>query len=106
MACIAVLDHNQQENERARRFVKRSEGQSLVRRALAYWVIKNAVARMLPIRAGAPASPALPPRTSTYIPDTLPPSEVHGCTFDDPLPRSPGTLVFTRLWAERQEWTP
>lgn len=89
MARLAVYDHNQKETEQPRRFVKRSAGQSLVRRCLAYWIIENAVLRMIPPREVRPVREVV--AVKTFIPQEMPPVEVNGCRFDDPMknPRQP-----------------
>lgn len=105
MAKIAFLDHNQAETDRPRRFEKRSVGQSLVRRALAYWVVRNVLAKMHPpvTRQSPVISANLPALHPNYIPATLPPAEVFGITFADPVKRPGSLLGFTRCWANNQE---
>lgn len=88
MSRVAVLDHNQRETDQPRRFLKRSVGQNLVRRALAYWVVKNAVLQMLPpheIRARA--------LNRSVFTGPLPPAELPGIYFEDPVKRDRMSLL-------------
>lgn len=104
MANIAVLESHQSDTDLPTGGrIKRSAGYSLVNRGEAYWVKKPVLLKRLAARPTSAPNLATPALRSPYIPDELPPAEVHGCTFEDPVERKPGTLVFTRLWAERQE---
>jgi hypothetical protein len=80
VARIAVLIHDQRETDRPRHYVKRSAGQNLVKRALAVWVVKNRVLRMLPPRQGL----QLPVEPKFYLPEKLPPIELPGLRWEDP----------------------
>ena len=91
MPHIAVLDYQQAETEQPRRFVGRSAGQNLVRRALAYWIVKNAVLRMI--------SPDEIRRLSERLaipPAKYPPVEVPNTKFEDP--RNKGKSAPQTFW--------
>jgi hypothetical protein len=83
MARIAVLAPHQTENDQPYRFVKRSAGQSLVRRCLAYWIIENAILRMVPEREARPAKEVIVKQP--FIPEKMPPGEIGGLVFEDPI---------------------
>lgn len=81
MAQIAVLDHKQRDNDRARRSVNRSGAKRLVARGIACW-ISATIIRIVPpdeLRARYLAAQTL---STPWEPIELP-----GLTFQDPLIR-------------------
>ena len=97
MAHIAVLDYHQKETDKPLRFVARSAGILLVRRALAYWVIKNAVARMF-----APDEIARLSEQLATPPAHYPPIEVPNTKFVED-PRMKGKSYPQTFWEWRWE---
>jgi hypothetical protein len=66
--------------------LKRSIAHSLVRRALAVWVVKNVTLQYLAIRE-TPSnflSERLPYPSRPYIPEKLPPVDLPGIKFEEP----------------------
>src|SRR5262249_27787698 len=95
MARIALLDYHQKETDKPQRWLKLRMGKRLVRRGLAYWVVKGEVLRMIPhdeIRAQFTVSRTLQ--------TPWPAIELPGLHFEDPLIRhNPEAVIVRRLKA-------
>lgn len=88
---IAVLNS---EAENPKTYVKKSAAAMLVRRMLAYWVVKNiSICRLQVCTSTAIPASTFHAVSSVYIPDEMPPviDKRLGVRFEDPnkLPRMP-----------------
>ena len=76
MPSIGVLEHFQKPTDKPTRRIKRSGGQSLVNRGIAYWIRENVLLQMIAsheLMAGGDKLAKLP-INSLYIPEKLPAS--------------------------------
>jgi hypothetical protein len=86
MASVHVLESHQNITDQPSRRIKKSGGQSLVRHGRAEWIVENVKLRMFP-EGVIRMSPAVirPAQLSSYIPASMPPVEIPGLKFDDPV---------------------
>lgn len=71
MPSIGVLEHYQQATDKPQKRVKRSDGQTIVRRGTGFWIEKNVLLKLYPPHIQAQKSPA---QSARYIPFGLEPA--------------------------------
>lgn len=86
MANIQVLESHQDISEiPTGGRIKRSAGQKRVRNGMAVWIEKNVLIQMLPANTLQISSTPPSDKSSAYIPQSMPPVEVSGLHFEDPV---------------------
>lgn len=90
MPSIGVLEHFQNPSDKPLKFVKRSDGQTQVRRGMAAWVIKNVLLQLAPPRRATKE----PLQRAEYIPFGLEPLIDAELGVMDMSPILPGQIRF------------
>ena len=93
-----VLDPSQKETDHPSKRIRCSGAQSLVNQGKAKWILRKKLLRMLD------EDESLPPKAEpskrfqcgprAYIPKTMPPHEISGLEFDDPIKNQISLRIF------------
>lgn len=104
---IGVLDALQATSDQPRIFIKKNSAILLVRKQLAEWVIDHAVIRKRVLPEPAihlqPSALRLPIAVRAFVPEKMPPAEISGLIFEDPIKRPQMPRMCFLKAAERRE---